>query len=259
LSTQDPVLYHFPRSLSSAAVQVVRELGAPVTVRVLEFSDGQFSSRDEPRMKLPTGGMGLIGPVRSCPTYREGAAGSEITLVQCAPIIERLCDRFDPGDRFRPPAGSSERARHLSLMVFAEATFFPVIQFLAAEGSPNDTPREEIRRQRFRGLVAPFLIDALRSNPYMCGAELSACDFLMGIPCLNNAFHAGVLAPFPQLSAYFDRLRERDSFAEAHGNSEDPTYNASLVEMVSTAHGDRWDFEFRTPHEAASGINLASG
>ena len=110
-----PTLYHFPRSLSSGAVQVVSELSAPVAVRVLGFQDGQFFSPDEPGLCLPTGGMGLIGPVRSCPTYVERE--DDLTLVQCTAIIERLCDRYDRKNQLRPEA-SSARARHLSLMVF---------------------------------------------------------------------------------------------------------------------------------------------
>lgn len=240
-----PILYHFPKSLSSAAVQVVRELDAPVTIRVLGFANGQFHSSEEPELRLPTGGMGLIGPVRSCPTYRDEAG---TTLVQCAPIIEYLCDRFDRDDRLRPAAGTAARARHLSLMVFAEATFFPVVQFLSAEGSPNDNAREEMRRERFRGLIAPYLVEELGAGPYLFGAEVSACDFIMGVPCLNNAAYAGLLSDFPVLLEYFDRLRARPSFREAE-HSDDPLYGPSLVEMVATAHGNGWDFRFRAPHE----------
>ena len=238
-------LYHYPKSLSSAAAQVVLELNAPVTIRVLRFANGQFVSDEEPELRLPTGGMGLIGPVRSCPVYRDE---SGTTLVQCAAIIEHLCDRFDPSDRLRPAAAKIDRARHLSRMVFAEATFFPVVQFLSAEGSTNDNDREEVRRERFRGLIAPFLVEELGSRPYLFGDEVSACDLLMGIPCLNNAAFAGVLDDFPILLDYFERLRARPSFAQVE-TSDDPSYGPSVVEMVATAHGDRWDFRYRAPHE----------
>ena len=234
-----PILFHFPRSLSSAAVQVVSELEAPVEVRTLNFGDGQFSYAGKPA-PLPTGGMGLIGPVRSCPTYREDA----LTLIQCTAIIERLCDRFDPNNTLRP-ADASGRARHLSLMVFAEATLFPVVQFLSPPGSPNDNAREQMRRDRFEGLLAPFLESELDSNAFLCGASPSACDFLIGMPCLNNAFNAGVLTRFPQLLSYFERLRERDSFRLAHGNPDDGRLNRELGAMVATAHGDAWDFTYR--------------
>ena len=242
-------LYHFPRSLSSGAVQVVLELEAPVTIRQLGFKEGQFTCDDEAKLALPTGGMGLIGPVRSCPTYRETAEGGELTLVQCSAIMERLCDRFDEENRLRPPPGTPERARHLSLMVFAEATFFPIVQFLSPEDSPNNNDREAMRRERFKGLVAPFLLDQLGDQQYLCGDTVSACDFITGMPCLNNAFNAGVLEDIPKLMAYYDRLRSRESFAEARGDIEDEVLNGALGDMVATAHQNRWDFTFRHPHE----------
>ena len=240
-------LYHFPRSLSCAAVQVVRELAAPVTVRTLGFENGQFVCPEEPALELPTGGMGLIGPVRSCPTYVEMAPDEALTLVQCSAIIDYICDRFGADSSLRPPPGTPARARHLSLMIFAEATLFPVVQFLSAEGSANDSPREEMRRARFQGLIAPFLLRELGGAAYMFGDSISACDFLIGMPCLNNAFNAGVLAPFPELGEYFERLRGRASFTEAHGDPGDDTLNRGLAAMVATAHRDQWDFG--APHE----------
>jgi glutathione S-transferase len=245
-------LFHFPRSLSSAAAQVVWELELPVDVRVLGLERGQFVCAEEPCLRLPTGGMGLIGPVRSCPTYREmgrDASEAPLTLVQCTAIIERMCDLFDNTNTLRPVANSAARARHLSLMVFAEATFFPVVQFLSPQGSPNDGARERMRRERFCGLIAPYLVEQLDGRRYMFGDEISACDFLMGMPCLNNAFNAGVLATFPSLGAYFERLRERDSFARAHGEETDQKLGAALGEMVMTAHHDQWDFAYRSESE----------
>ena len=239
-------LFHFPRSLSSAAVQVVTELKAPVSVAVLGFEEGQFVQSGDTPVRLPLGGMGLIGPVRSCPTYVEEE--STLTLVQCAAIVERLCERFDPDSTLRP-AGSAARARHLSLLVFAEATFFPVVQFLSPEGSPHDNAREAMRRSRFCGLIAPVLLEQLGTQRYLCGDRASACDFLMGMPCLNNAFNAGVLAEFPALLEYFDRLRGRESFMLAHGDPDDASLSGALGAMVRTAHTDGWDFLHRAPYE----------
>ena len=239
-------LYHFPRSLSSAAVQVVTELEAPVRVAVLGFEHGQFVPPGDTPVRLPLGGMGLIGPVRSCPTYVEEEAS--LTLVQCAAIVERLCDRFDPDNTLRP-TDSAARARHLSLLVFAEATFFPVVQFLSPEGAAHDNAREAMRRARFCGLIAPFLLDQLGTQLYLCGDRVSACDFLVGMPCLNNAFNAGVLAEFPALREYFARLRERESFKIAHGDPNDASLGNALGAMVRTAHTDSWDFSHRAPHE----------
>ncbi|MBT6273458.1 MAG: glutathione S-transferase family protein [Chromatiales bacterium] len=243
-------LYHFPRSLSSAAVQAVLEVTAPVNIVTMEFSAGQFSHPTGEPLHLPTGGMGLIGPVRSCPTYTEDGPQS-LTMIQCAAILERVCDLFDPDDRLRPPADTAARARHLSLMVFAEATFFPVVQFLRREGvvAGADLSRETMRRDRFKGLIAPYLLQELGDQPYLCGDAVSACDFLMGMPCLNNAYNAGVVDSFPRLGDYFERLRARPSFATAHGNPDDQRLAASLGEMAAAGHTDGWDFKFRAPHE----------
>ena len=240
-----PTLYHFPRSLSSAAAQVIAELSAPVEVAELGFEAGQFVPPTGP-VKLPTGGMGLIGPVRSCPTYVEEDSG--LTLIQCAAIVERLCDRFDAESTLRPAAPDA-RARHLSLLVFAEATFFPVVQFLSPEGSPHDNAREAMRRARFQGLIAPFLTEQLGGQSYLCGETVTASDFLIGMPCMNNAFNAGVVDGFPELLEYFERLRSRSSFQQAHGDPDDAELSAALGAMVRTAHTNSWDFGYRGPHE----------
>ncbi|MEM7250623.1 MAG: glutathione S-transferase family protein [Pseudomonadota bacterium] len=240
------VLYHFPRSLSSAAVQVIDELQADIVVRVLDFDRGQFQSTEE-SLRLPTGGMGLIGPVRSCPTFCDKEKGLE--LIQCSAIIEHLCDRFDSQHVLRPAPGTLDHARHLSLMVFAEATLFPIVQFLTPPGSPHDNTREAMRRARFCGLAAPYLIQQLAGRPYFGGDRAAAVDFLITMPCLNNANNAGVLEPFPELQAYFERTSARPSFARARGDPSDAALNAALSDMVTTAHRNGWDFEFRSTAE----------
>lgn len=98
-----------------------------------------------------------------------------------------------------------------------------------------EAPKDpQVSSQNLRDLVS--LLDTaeqrLAKAPYVAGDEYSAADVIF-TPVLYRIFLAGkgdeLMKPRPNVSAYYERLKQRPSYKEVFGPQENPLYAGSLV------------------------------
>jgi glutathione S-transferase len=147
-----------------------------------------------------------INPAGKLPALVDG--GSK--LFESAAICLYLGDKF-PEAGLAPEAGSSERGRYLSLMVYSTSQLEPAMgdDLMGMETDPQ-------RGWTDFETVKDVIEGELGDGPYLFGDWFTAADVMVGSMFIWRRMFGG--APDrPKLEAYVDRLQERPAAIKMGG------------------------------------------
>jgi glutathione S-transferase len=175
--------------------------------------------------------LGSFGPLRAtghgfpmAPVVRDG----DDLMIESAAILETLLNRYGEG-RLRPATTAREHATYLEWLHFAESTAFPRFQqeMINRALPPAKTPEAQARRFGGSARVLAYVEATLGERPYLAGQDFTAADiqnhFVLriglsaaanrrGVPSLLLQPDAECFAPYPNITAYMERLGERPAF-----------------------------------------------
>jgi glutathione S-transferase len=175
----------------------LEEVGQPYEVRLLSFAE----------MKQPA--HCALHPFGQIPTYEEG----DLVLFESGAIIFHLAERH-PG---LLPAEANARARAITWMFAALSTVEPpIVEYSMATILERDkawyAQRLPMLEERVRARLAE-LSHRLGDADWLDGA-FSAADLLM-VTVLRRLTSSGLLADYPNLSAYIARAEARAAYQRA--------------------------------------------
>lgn len=226
-------LYHYPATRSARVRWALHEtVGDDFEV---EFIDLYAGSQYAP-------GFLEINPNHGVPVLElTFADGRVVRMVESAAMIELLVDAF-PERQLAPAAGSlsPERADYLQMLHFGSTWMDMMLwqirihEHVLPPGERD--PRTAARyRRKFTLEVEPQLRARLERAPYICGAEFSAADIVIG--------HDVSWARGYQLCAdeifrgYLSRLSKRPAFQKAFADARsfrpEPPSDSPIVVQFS--------------------------
>lgn len=197
-------LYHVPQSRSMRVLWLLNEL--EVECRLVEMPfDGSLGS-EEFLTRSPAGRVPAL-EIEGERMFESGA------------IVEYLCERF-PERGMGREAGAMDRMAWLVWVHFAETVTQPVaaltLQHVVLGASASDAvKRIELRRLRqcFAAIEAR-LSTPVENRDYLLTGGYSAADICVG-QAIYMAQHFLRTDDFPELSAWFERITERQSYLDA--------------------------------------------
>lgn len=181
-------LYFNPKSRAVIAKWMLDECGASYEIVPIDF--------DKREHKAP--GFLKINPAGKLPALVDG----EARLFENSAIGLYLAEKF-PDAGLAPKAGSPERGRFLSLMVYATSQLEPSmgdsllkLETPAPRGWNNfETVKDAVERE-------------LGEGPYLFGEQFTLADIMIGAMFLWQRRWGGATGR-PGLEAYMDRLAAR--------------------------------------------------
>lgn len=199
------LLYEFPPTRSQRAKWTLEELGVEYTSQLVDLPNGQQNSaayRD-------------IHPLGVVPALKT----DDYTIFESVAIVLQLIDEH-PENKLAPAVGTPQRATYYQWCVFSCAEMDPPIimyfdNTMRPPGTLHDAGLAERGRSEF-AIRAEILSRALSDRDYLLGSDFSGADILIGHSCFM-AMHTGLIADFPVLEAYYQRIRQRPAFLRAYG------------------------------------------
>jgi glutathione S-transferase len=197
-------IYHVPGSRSIRVVWLCEELELPHQRVPIDFSPEYRASAEWRR----------LNPVGKVPAMTDG----DLILFESGAMVEYILDRYGEG-RLRPRPGSAAHAHYLQWSWFAEATFArplgEMVNHRRVFGDDSDARMLEEMRDRAR-VCLTAIDDALSGHDHLVGREFTAADIMMGYSIfLAHLVSAMDEGEFPNLTAYYARLRSRPAFVRA--------------------------------------------
>lgn len=191
-------------------------LGAPYELKVY--------NRD-PKTRLAPDEYKALSPLGTAPVITDG----DLVLAESNAIMDYILDMFDDKNRFRPAAGSAERAPYLFWFHAAQGSMMPLLLFHTVFGvlksrvpffiKPVIVP---VLGQAEKSFLAPrmkaILTEAetqLAKTPWLAGEQLSAADMVMSYgmeACYKNGF---INAAHPNCQAWVERMHADPAFQRA--------------------------------------------
>lgn len=220
------VLYHMPGARSTRVLWMYYELRAVLPKGTLpDLRVKTFKSWDSFRSNKPKWYLKL-NPNGKVPTLVHG----DVVVWESVACCLYLLETFDKERRLRAPEGdSSAAAKFFTLCMYSSGT----IDNLTATSSPiqrvmgTTRPNRDkyaTNRRAWNIVAGPIMVRALGRGPYLFGNNFSALDVIVGLNLMYVDSKKGWLdtEAFPELAAYWRRLRARPAFRMATGCS-DPT------------------------------------
>jgi glutathione S-transferase len=197
-------IYHVPGTRSVRVVWLCEELELAHERVLVDFSPEYRASAEWRR----------LNPVGKVPAMTDG----DLVLFESGAMVEYILDRYGEG-RLRPAPGSASHARYLQWSWFAEATFArplgEIVNHRRVFGDQSSARVLEEMRERSR-VCLEAIEHALNGQDYLVSGDFTAADIMMGYSVfLAKRVGALTEGEFPNLSAYFARLRARPAFASA--------------------------------------------
>ncbi|ABS63619.1 Glutathione S-transferase domain [Parvibaculum lavamentivorans DS-1] len=197
-------IYHAKNTRSVRIVWLCEELGIPYELKTLNFAPADLQSE----------AYLAIHPLGKVPAVDEDG----LILNESGAITQYLLAKHGNG-RLEPKHGTPEHAQFLHWFHFAEATFMGPLGNIAQHAfirpEADRIPQIALEGQQNAKKMLDVLEKELSDKPYVCGAEFSAADIMLGYDLLLCKLF-GLLTPdHPKVSAYFARLSERPAFQKA--------------------------------------------
>ena len=207
-------LYHAPRTRSSGVHILLEELGAPYELRLLNMKlKEQFSPE-----------FLAINPLGKTPTIVHRGA----VVTEQVAIYLYLADAF-PQEGLAPPIGDPLRGPYLRWLAIYGSAFEPAMVDRAQKRASE--PRAMSPYGSYDDIVA--LVRAqLAEGPYLFGDRFTAADILWGA-ALRWMTIFGLIEATPEISAFVERLAERDSARKV--DRSDQEIAAAQEEAAATA------------------------
>jgi len=182
-------LYFDPHSRSQVAKWMLDEAGA-------DYEIVQTLIREKAHKKPE---FLRINPAGKLPALVDGRA----RVFENAAICMYVAEKF-PGKRLAPPAGSPERGRYFSLMVYSTAQLEPAMGDNILKIRSDNSARGWTSFEAAKDAVER----ELGYGPYLFGPQFTAADVMIGSMLIWHRAFGGVLHR-PKLDAYIDRLQAR--------------------------------------------------
>jgi glutathione S-transferase len=182
-------LYFDPHSRSQVAKWMLDEAGA-------DYEIVQTLIREKAHKKPE---FLRINPAGKLPALVDGRA----RVFENAAICMYVAEKF-PGKRLAPPAGSPERGRYLSLMVYSTAQLEPAMGDNILKIRSDNSARGWTSFEAAKDAVER----ELGYGPFLFGPQFTAADVMIGSMLIWHRAFGGVLHR-PKLDAYIDRLQAR--------------------------------------------------
>ncbi len=193
-------LHHVPQSRSMRVLWLLAELEQPVEI-VAHAPDS--SLRDPAFLSL--------SPAGRVPALEiDGERMFEATA-----IIEYLCERFPERGMGRAP-DDPDRMTWLVWLHFSETVTASVdlLHRAWAAGAPGLMRDEQARLRLAYDAIEARLSTPVENRDYLLTSGFSACDIAVG-QAVYMARHFLPLDDHPEMSAWYARITERDTFAQA--------------------------------------------
>jgi len=197
-------LYHASKTRSVRVLWLLEELGVPYELALVPFTQEALKSPAFLR----------VNPCGSLPAIEDG----EVTMFESGAIVEYVLERYGNG-RLAPPAGSPARARYLQWFHWGEASLLPPLGDIAQHAmfrpEAERIPAMVADGKRRATAKLDVLEQALGGSAFLCGAELTAADVMVGYGVTIAALLGVVGDQHPNLRAYLARLETRPGFQKA--------------------------------------------
>jgi glutathione S-transferase len=193
-------LYYAPNTRAVRPHWMLEELEIPYVLERLDFSKGQHKSLDY--MK--------IHPHGAVPALVDGS----VAMFESAAIVMYLADKY-PEKGLAPAPGSPDRGAYYQWILYVMTSLEPPLLqvFLHTLVLPEDkrSPVLVGEARSRAGLCLKVLEEAVKGREYIVGKDFTGAD-LMVASMLAWGSVLGILAAYPQLTAYVTRLTSRPAF-----------------------------------------------
>ncbi|HEX2112776.1 MAG TPA: glutathione S-transferase family protein [Alphaproteobacteria bacterium] len=190
-------LYHAAPSRSSIAHWMLEEVGQPYHLHVLDLKTGE--NRQAKYL--------AINPMGKVPALRHG----DTVVTEAAAICCYLADTF-PQAGLAVPVGDPRRGPYLKWLFFGPGCIEPAVTDKAFKRA-EPPPRSTLGYGDYE-TVMNVLADALRTGPYLLGAQFTAADVVIG-STLRWGMQFKLIPERPEFVAYTRRLGERPALRRA--------------------------------------------
>jgi len=187
-------LYHSPNTRSSGSLPLLKELGAPYELHVLNMKAGE---QRQPAYLA-------INPMGKVPALRHGDA----LITEQVAIFLYLADLF-PEAGLAPPIRDPLRGPYLRWMVFYAACFEPAVIDRSTQKDP--APLSMSPYADFDTMFKT-LTGQLAKGPYLLGERFSAADVLWG-GALTWTTMFKLVPELPVITSYVQRAGARPAVA----------------------------------------------
>lgn len=192
------ILYFYPDNASTFPHMLLRELGIPFELRLVDRSQNAQNSPDYLRLNP----QGLI------PVLVDG----DLVLSETAAIALHLVDRH-PECGLAPGVGTAERAMFYKWMVHLTNTLQPEILVRAYPdrhvADPAAVPDVKSTAYRRIAIILDRIAAALGEGPYLLGERLSAADLFLAMLTMWTRRDPVPSIARPNLAAHLTRVCTR--------------------------------------------------
>jgi len=193
-------LHHLVFSRSTRIIWALEELGLPY--------DLVTHQRTPDFRAAPS--LAAVHPLGKAPVLVDGP----LRIVESGAILAYLNDRHGKG-QLAPAIGSDARAIHDEWLHYVEGSAAMPIMLTLIGGMIGGLP------DGLAGFVTPelaktlaYVADAVNDGPWLLGEHFTIADIHLGY-LVELVGAAGMLAAYPSLAAYLDRLKARPAYAKA--------------------------------------------
>ncbi|MEW6640212.1 MAG: glutathione S-transferase family protein [Pseudomonadota bacterium] len=194
MTTDNLTLFHSPQSRSSAALTLLKELGAPHQLHILNMKAGE--QRQAPYL--------AVNPLGKVPAILHDGA----LITEQVAIFIYLADLF-PKAGLAPAIGDPLRGPYLRWLVYYAACYEPGLVDKAMKHPP--VPLATSPYGDFDTMLGTVAAQLAR-GPYLLGERLSAADILWG-SALSWGVMFGMVPETDVIADYIRRMTARPSFA----------------------------------------------
>ena len=187
-------LFHLPGSRSTRVLWLLEEIGEPFDLTILTRDDKSGAEH------------GRRHPLNRVPVIEEDGGYVFESAAICLDIADRHLDK-----QLVPPVGTHERALVYQWVVFAVTELEPYGFQAIREADPE---RKETAAARY-ALAVAAVENALGSREFLVGDRFTVADLICGA-VLSSGKRNGLTDPFPQVSAYVERLEARPARVRAN-------------------------------------------
>ena len=198
-----PVLYYYPGNASLSPHVVLRELGVPFELRLV---DRESNAQKDPAYLR-------INPNGYIPALTDG----ELVLFESAAIVMHLADKY-PKAALLPPVGSDARAHAVKWLFWLIPLQSALMLYFYPEKYHSDeAAKAELERvAQTKAAEMLKLLDAqLGQGPWLIGAQYTVVDSFAWMLCRWTRSFEGTPAygaaagQLPHLRAWMTRMNER--------------------------------------------------
>nr|WP_070960384.1 glutathione S-transferase family protein [Hyphomonas sp. Mor2] len=194
-------LHHLRVGRSIFTVWLLEELGAEYK---MDIYDRNEMGRAPPELKN-------AHPLGKSPVIDDDG----FVLAESGAIALYLLEKFDPDNKFGPPADPKGHAEWMQWLMYTEASAFaPMLIKLLLSRSEDKPPVFDMFAAGEVALQLGYVEARLADRDYVMGDAFSAPDIGMTYVA-EMAERLGELGPYPKLSAYLARNKARPAFQRA--------------------------------------------